>query len=107
MTPPISWDPVRTYIAGLPVPQRFTTIVAGTAEWCQLDDHDPRKLAAVITAGSRWALDTQLAQREVEWRTEADATAAMAAEIPWTDLVRKINERNRFERETGTVRRSA
>ncbi|PQM52032.1 DUF2742 domain-containing protein [Mycolicibacter virginiensis] len=49
-------------------------LAAGTPQWCQLDDHHPDKLAAVLAAGVHHALRVDLAQEAA-----ADASKTIGA----------------------------
>lgn len=58
---------------------------AGTPAWNQLDDRDPRKLAAVLDGGRHWALRVDTHQEAL-----ADASKAIAATADWGEVARRM-----------------
>lgn len=102
----IRWQPVRAFVrarlAGVgPVP------TAGSADWAELPDDDPAKLAAVLTAGSRWALEAELAQ--IHHRAAAMKAAAeeAAAALPWAAVGKRIADRDAWRRAHPDLERKA
>lgn len=65
--------------------------MAGTPEWCALDDTDPVKTAALLDAAQHWALrvDTYQEQR-------CEAGRAVAGAFDWSTFSRKNLQRNSF-----------
>jgi hypothetical protein len=51
---------------------------AGSPAWCELDDDDPRKLAAVLDDGKHHALRVETAQQ-----ASAEASHEISASIDW------------------------
>lgn len=101
---PITWDPVREYVYRV-LGGRTTTIIAGTPEWIALDDNDPAKTDALITAGSRWVLEHQLDQLD-EQRAAAKAAAIEISEArDWSAVAKRIRDRDAFYREHPDLRR--
>ncbi len=100
----VSWEPVHTFVGRL-LAGRHTTIVAGTPEWIALPDDAPAKLLAVLTAGSRWCLETELDQ--IDQRRIAAKTAAIevATALDWTRVAKRIRDRDQFYRDNPDLRR--
>ncbi|WP_431840292.1 DUF2742 domain-containing protein [Gordonia hongkongensis] len=90
----VDWSAVRDYLYRHPVGP--THIIAGSPEWQALDDDDPAKLAALITAGSRWVLEEEIEQ--LARRREAHKAMALGLleTLPWAQLVRQIEQRDQF-----------
>jgi hypothetical protein len=62
--------------------------MAGTVEWHQLDDDDPRKLAALLDAAQHWALRVDTTQEAIAQAGEAISVAAPWARIAQANLNR-------------------
>ncbi|OBJ97601.1 hypothetical protein A5639_30220 [Mycolicibacterium conceptionense] len=58
---------------------------AGTPQWCELADSDPRKLLSLAAAGEHWVLHTELAQER-----RAEASREIAAAGGWSALAKRI-----------------
>ncbi|MGV9827002.1 DUF2742 domain-containing protein [Gordonia sp. NPDC003429] len=98
MTDPITWGPVRDFVYRV-IGGRTTTIIAGTPEWIALDDADPAKTDALITAGSRWVLEHQLDQLD-EQRAAAKATAIDISQArDWSAVAQRIRDRDQWRRD--------
>jgi Protein of unknown function (DUF2742) len=52
--------------------------MAGTPEWCALDDTDPAKTAALLDAAQHWALRMETCQQ-----ARCEASKAIAAAADW------------------------
>lgn len=97
MTEPISWQPVHAFVRGRlagvgPLP------AAGSADWTALDDTDPKKIAAVLRAGERWALEEELRQLDdARWCAKQAATDISTA-LPWTQIAKRIADRDAWRR---------
>lgn len=80
----VCWYAVYEFVA-----QLLTSVgswpTAGTPDWVELVDGDPRKLAAVLDAGVRWSLrvDTEQEQR-------AQASHDVAAATDWSAVARDV-----------------
>lgn len=120
MTYPVDWLPVRDYVrrqlAALSSnlwtpgaePDRSTIApIAGTPEWQALDDNDPTKLAAVLAAGSRWALEVELDRIHQRAAAEKDAALEISQAVDWTAISKQITDRDRFYRDHPDLRRKA
>lgn len=92
---PVDWDAVRRFMR-----YRFPEVppTAGTPEWAALDDTDPSKAGALLIAGSRWVLETQLAQRRNRIVALKDATVAVSTELPWKSIAKVQRDRDDFYR---------
>lgn len=99
--PRVSWDPVAAFVR-----RRVSACpVAGTPEWVALADDDPRKLHAVLVAGSRWVLEVDLAQRDHRRAALKDAAVDLSHALPWARIAREISERDAFYRANPHLRR--
>lgn len=78
----VSWWSVHEFVTGV-TDGVGEYPVAGTPEWCDLDDDDDRKLAAVLDAGQHHALRMETAQEAL-----ADASRAVAASCDWSEVGR-------------------
>ncbi|WP_193048195.1 DUF2742 domain-containing protein [Mycolicibacterium baixiangningiae] len=65
--------------------------MVGTPSWCQLDDSDPAKWAAVLDAARHWALRVDTCQHAL-----ADAGEAISAAEDWTKVARIIKGRSDY-----------
>ncbi|GAA4746582.1 DUF2742 domain-containing protein [Gordonia alkaliphila] len=106
MTDPISWEPVRAFVrhrlAGIgPVPD------AGSTAWTDLDDDDPQKIASVIRAGERWALEEELRQLDDAKFFAKQAAIDISQALPWAQVAKQIAARNAFYRAHPDLRRKA
>ncbi|MGV0735270.1 DUF2742 domain-containing protein [Mycobacterium syngnathidarum] len=82
----VSWWPAHEFITAMvnkanagPLP------TAGTPQWCELADNDPRKLLALAASGEHWVLHTELAQEK-----RAEASRDIAAAGGWSALAKRI-----------------
>ncbi len=73
----VSWWPAHEFITAL-VSQYNHLPTAGTPDWQQLADTDPRKLLALAAAGEHHVLRVEVAQAAL-----ADASKAVAAVPDW------------------------
>jgi hypothetical protein len=64
---------------------------AGTPEWCELADGDPRKLLALASFGVHHALRVETAQQ-----AHAEASRAVSASADWSQISREVHQRNSF-----------
>ena len=99
---PVSWDPVRAYVAG-----RVSGVppIAGTEAWIELGDDDPLKLAGVLVGGSRWALETELRQRDQRAWALKCAARDLGRELDWARVARRIRERDAWHRDHPDLKR--
>jgi hypothetical protein len=63
--------------------------MAGTPEWCALEDSDPRKTAALFDAAQHWALRVDSLQ-EAECAASRDVSAA----ADWSAIAQHVKDRN-------------
>jgi hypothetical protein len=82
----VSWWSVHEYVTEF-IGTLTEWPMAGTPEWCDLDDYEPRKLAAVLIAGSHHALRVETAQE-----TNAEASKAVAAAADWRGIAEEIHQ---------------
>lgn len=75
--------------------------MAGTIEWHQLDDTDPRKLASLLDAARHWALRVDTCQQ-----AHADAGEAISAAAPWAAIAQRTLTAARWYAERPWARRS-
>lgn len=97
----VCWAAVHHYVA-----ERLDCVqswpAAGTPDWCELDDRDPAKLAAVLDAGQHWALRIELNQE-----ARRDASHAIADAYDWAAISREISRRRSFYAERPWMNRRA
>lgn len=86
----VSWWPVHEFVTqwlerldGWPL--------AGSVEWQQLPDDDPRKWASLLDAAQHWALRVDTAQE-----TRADASRAVAASTDWPKVATELVQRRQW-----------
>ena len=65
--------------------------MAGTPEWCALDDDDPVKIAALFDAAQHWALRLETCQQ-----VRCDASQEVADAVDWSALAGDIKQRADF-----------
>jgi len=65
--------------------------MAGTPEWCALDDNDPVKTAALLDAARHWALRVDTCQEAA-----CEASRDISAAADWSTVARKNLVRNAF-----------
>lgn len=101
---PIAWDPVRDFTYRV-LGGRTTTITCGSAEWCDLPDEHPDKIVALLIAGSRWCLETELDQIDQRRIDAKHAAIEVATALDWTRVAKRIRDRDRFYRNNIDLRR--
>ena len=82
----VSWWSVHEYVAEF-IGTLTEWPMAGTPAWCDLDHYDPRKLAAVLDAGSHHALRVEVAQE-----VRAEASKAVGAAADWPAIAQEIHQ---------------
>ena len=97
----VNWWLVHEYVAPL-----LTSVgswpTAGTPEWCELEDTDPRKLAALFDSARHHALRQDTAQAAL-----AEASHAIAGAADWTEIAHEVLQRREFYGARPWLRRSA
>lgn len=96
----VAWWPVYEFAAAHTAGIDFP--MAGTPAWCDLEDDDPRKLAAVLDAGPHHVLRMEIAQE-----IRADASKAVAAAADWPAISREIQQLHAARRSGVRIERSA
>lgn len=82
-------DWARRHITNVPAAVAATAPAYGTAQWAELDDSDPAKLAAAIIAAECWATDLEELPARLRVELEAARAAFEAAwEARWAFLFR-------------------
>jgi hypothetical protein len=74
----------------------------GSPDWCELDDDDPAKLAAVLDAGQHMALRIEICQQ-----AQADAAKDVAAAADWPAIAHEIRDRTDFYTAKPWLKRAA
>lgn len=100
----VSWEPVHTFVGRL-LAGRHTTIVAGTPEWIALPDDAPAKLLAVLTAGSRWCLETELDQIDQRRINAKMAAIDLSQARVWSAVAQRIRDRDAFYKANPDLKR--
>ncbi|MEW5810892.1 MAG: DUF2742 domain-containing protein [Actinomycetota bacterium] len=75
---------------------------AGTVEWHELPDSDPRKIAAVLDAARHWALRLDSCQDDL-----VDAGEQIAEAAPWSQIANAKRNRDTWEQTHPWARRAA
>lgn len=83
MSQEVNWWLVHQWVAPA-LDDAETWPMAGTLEWHELDDEDPRKIAALLDAARHWALRVDSCQQA---RVEAGEVIAAAA--PWRQIAQR------------------
>jgi Protein of unknown function (DUF2742) len=65
--------------------------MAGTPEWCLLDDDDPRKWAALFDAAQHWSLRVDTCQEQ-----QRAASRDISAAVDWSSIARELVQLNAF-----------
>ena len=84
----VSWLAVVDYAAPI-LASVGTWPMAGTLEWQQLADDDPRKLAAILDTARHWALYVENNQAAL-----AEASRDVSAGADWSTISRNMLQRN-------------
>ncbi|WP_273733366.1 DUF2742 domain-containing protein [Mycolicibacterium septicum] len=90
MSRQVDWWSVHEHV------QPFLDVVGewpmvGSWEWCQLDDDDPCKWAAVLSAAEHWALKVECNQLAY-----CDAGAAISRAAAWSAIAQRIGIEAKF-----------
>ena len=101
----VDWSAVRDYLYRRPVGP--THIIAGSPEWQALDDDDPAKVAALVTAGSRWVLEEEIEQIHRRRQAHKDMSLGLLEEHPWKKLRQYLSDRDEFYRSNPDLKRKA
>ena len=64
--------------------------MAGTPAWCELDDTDPRKFAALFDAAQHWSLRVEIGQQHL-----AEASRDVSAGADWSSITNEIRRRHK------------
>lgn len=80
----MSWYEVHQHVEPM-LTAVGTWPMAGTPEWCELDDDNPAKLAALLDAARHWALRLDSLQEAL-----AGASRAVSAAADWSELADDI-----------------
>ncbi|MBO0882043.1 MAG: DUF2742 domain-containing protein, partial [Mycobacterium sp.] len=73
----VDWWSVHTWVAAA-LAAAGSWPMAGTVEWCALDDTDLRKVAALFDAAEHWILRVETCQQ-----AECDASHEVSAAADW------------------------
>ena len=95
----VDWYRVYTFVAPL-IEQLGPLSWPGSPSWCELSDHDPRKLAAVLVAGVLWSLNQDARQN-----ASNQASRAIAASADWGAISRRMRQHADFYRTRPWLRR--
>lgn len=76
--------------------------MAGTPQWCALDDDDPVKLAALLDAAQHWALRVETNQQ-----AECEASRAISAAADWSAIAQHHRRHAEFYAERPWLKRVA
>jgi hypothetical protein len=96
----VSWWSVHEFVADYLEATRSWPM-AGSVEWQQLPDADPRKLASLLDAARHWALRVETAQQ-----ARCDASRDVSAAYDWGGISRRIRDQAEFYNEKPWLRRT-
>ncbi|GAC59501.1 MULTISPECIES: DUF2742 domain-containing protein [Gordonia] len=105
MTYGVDWDAVHPYVRRVLRGKYGYLPILGTAEWQALADSDPAKVASIIVAGDRWALETDLLERSERRAALKDASIEASQELDWARVAKHIADRDAFYRQHPDLRR--
>jgi hypothetical protein len=97
----VSWWDVHLFVEQL-LAEVGDWPMAGTPEWCALDDDDPAKTAALLDAAQHWILRVETCQA-----AECEASSDVSAAADWGQIGRQIRQHNEFYAEKPWLRRAA
>jgi hypothetical protein len=83
----VGWWEVHKFVAPL-IEQAGPAPMAGTPEWCALDDADPVKTAALLDAAQHWALRLETCQQ-----IRCDASREVSDAADWAAIAIEIFQR--------------
>ena len=87
----VSWWDVHTFVEPLFTAVNNAWPLVGTPEWCQRDDRDPAKWAALLDAAQHWALRLETCQA-----ARAEGSRAIASAAGWSTVAREVQQRADF-----------
>jgi hypothetical protein len=76
--------------------------MAGTQAWFDLDDSDPRKMAALLDAAQHWVLRVETCQQ-----ARAEASHDISAATDWAAIAHEIRGRTQLYAERPWLKRTA
>jgi hypothetical protein len=86
-SPQVSWWSVHQWVQPY-LDAAGSLPMAGTPEWCDLDDTDPRKAVALLDAAQHWSLRVETCQH-----AHAQASHAVSAAANWSAIATEIFRR--------------
>jgi hypothetical protein len=75
--------------------------MAGSPQWCDLDDTDPRKVAALFDAAQHWALRVETCQQ-----AQAETSRDISAAADWSAISAEIYGRAQLYAERPWLKRA-
>jgi hypothetical protein len=97
----VSWWDVRTFVTPI-LEAAGSWPLAGTPEWCALDDTDPVKVAALFDAAQHWSLRVETCQQA---RAETSRDISSAAD--WSAIAAQIYNRAQLYAERPWLKRAS
>ena len=92
----VCWSVVHEHVAPI-LEQVGDWPMAGTPAWCELEDTDPRKWAALLSAAEHWALRVETCQvAACEAAQAISAAGAGNGNGTWAAFAQHIKDRNEF-----------
>ncbi|HSS25895.1 MAG TPA: DUF2742 domain-containing protein [Mycobacterium sp.] len=80
----VSWWSVHEFVTPL-LAEAESWPLAGSPEWCDLEDTDPRKVAALFDGAQHWALRLETCQEQL-----AEASRDVSAAADWSAIATEI-----------------
>lgn len=90
----VDWTATHKFVSTLGLPSCLP--IAGTEEWCAADD--AMKFMALVIAGDRWALETEMLQIQQRRYQEKLAAIEVAQAKEWAAVARQLRDRDSFLR---------
>jgi uncharacterized protein DUF2742 len=96
----VSWWSVHEFVAAHLQVEQWPMV--GTPDWCELDDDDPVKWAAILDAAQHWALRV-----DTDQSTLCDASRDVSAAVDWSAVSRVVRAHQEFYAARPWLRRVA
>jgi hypothetical protein len=98
----VCWWSVHEHVAALLALQALPWPIVGTPAWCALEDHDPRKLAALVDAAQHWALWLETGQQ-----ARGDASRGISGAFDWAAIAQRHRTHSEFYAAKPWLKRAA
>lgn len=107
MTHGVDSDAVHPYVCRVLGGKYGRVPILGTHEWQQLEDDDPAKVASILVAGDRWALEQHLQEQEARRAALKDAAVEASQLLDWARVAKVIADRDAYYKQHPDLRRKS